>query len=354
MLRTPKLLTIMQSLPPITIDDEVYWLPLSSGAAELLLQAVAGQTAAEGDWVKAIRCDPPFALWLFTQLPAVPPSEASSSDGDALTLAEFSQSAAGWAAGSGCGVTPIEGLDWQKAISVDCDVKSLLAHCDLDSAALGENDSMFSLLRFGVGWLHDKQGLVASDVRKEAVRDWLGTTWGQRERNVSAGEECDRGDGFEKSRAVEWAAYWSFDAKAKMFAGLLPAICGRLSKMEELQCDFQSTVEQAKLAAMKELAYGASHELNNPLANISSRAQTLIVNEKDPDRQKALAAINRQAFRGHEMIADMMLFANPPRMETSEFCLIELAEEVVKGFAAEAKSQNGAATCSHGSECIIK
>ena len=41
-------------------------------------------------------------------------------------------------------------------------------------------------------------------------------------------------------------------------------------------------LEHAKLDAMKELAYGASHEINNPLANISARAQTLLRDETRP------------------------------------------------------------------------
>ena len=45
---------------------------------------------------------------------------------------------------------------------------------------------------------------------------------------------------------------------------------------------FDERLEQAKLDAMKELAYGASHEINNPLANISARAQTLLRDEPIP------------------------------------------------------------------------
>ena len=65
---------------------------------------------------------------------------------------------------------------------------------------------------------------------------------------------------------------------------------------------------------MKELAYGASHEINNPLANIAARAQTLLRDEKDPQRRQALQAIHRQALRAHEMISDLMLFARPPEL----------------------------------------
>ena len=66
----------------------------------------------------------------------------------------------------------------------------------------------------------------------------------------------------------------------------------RLARLAELEADFLTAVETAKLDALKEFAYGASHEINNPLANISARAQTLLQDERDPERRRRLAAIN--------------------------------------------------------------
>ena len=78
--------------------------------------------------------------------------------------------------------------------------------------------------------------------------------------------------------------------------------------------DFAAAVEAAKLQALYNFAYGLSHEINNPLANIATRAQTLLVDENDPERRRKLATIVQQAFRAHEMIADLMLFARPPAL----------------------------------------
>src|SRR5882724_11261554 len=88
-------------------------------------------------------------------------------------------------------------------------------------------------------------------------------------------------------------------------------------------------LELEKLEALKELAYGAGHEVNNPLANIAARAQTLLEDERDPDRRRKLVAIHRQAMRAHEMIADLMLFARPPQMNVAEFDLGRLVQTVV-------------------------
>lgn len=104
--------------------------------------------------------------------------------------------------------------------------------------------------------------------------------------------------------------------------------------------EFLDAVESAKLRALYNFAYGLSHEINNPLANIATRAQTLLVDEKDPDRRRKLATIVQQAFRAHEMIADLMLFAHPPRMQPRETDLVQLIETVLGELRDQAKEQN--------------
>src|SRR5881398_3841488 len=90
--------------------------------------------------------------------------------------------------------------------------------------------------------------------------------------------------------------------------------------------EFLRAVEAAKLQALYNFAYGLSHEINNPLANIATRAQTLLADEKDPERRRKLATIVQQAFRAHEMIADLMLFARPPALRLEEIDLARLAD----------------------------
>jgi signal transduction histidine kinase len=72
-------------------------------------------------------------------------------------------------------------------------------------------------------------------------------------------------------------------------------------------------LEEEKLAALAEFAAGAGHEINNPLAVICGRAELLLRQETHPERRRDLATIHAQARRVYEMIADLMLFARPPR-----------------------------------------
>jgi len=84
-----------------------------------------------------------------------------------------------------------------------------------------------------------------------------------------------------------------------------------------------------KMASMKQLAYGASHEINNPLANISTRAQTLMASEKDHEKRHKLAVIYEQAIRAHEMISDMMLFAHPPAIKIESVSVRLLIKKIL-------------------------
>ncbi len=108
-----------------------------------------------------------------------------------------------------------------------------------------------------------------------------------------------------------------------------PSIADKLARLAELESDFQRALEAEKLEAMAEFAAGAGHEINNPLTVISGRAQLLLREETDPERQHALALISAQAMRVYEMIADMMLFARPPRPELRPVELVKLIDDLV-------------------------
>jgi len=124
------------------------------------------------------------------------------------------------------------------------------------------------------------------------------------------------------------------------FSCVLPALVERLARLEQLEAEFQRTLEFEKVESLKELAYGAGHEINNPLANISARAQTLLMDERDPERRRKLAAINTQAFRAHEMIADMMLFARPPQLKPQRVDVSALMRTLLDELQEQALAQD--------------
>jgi signal transduction histidine kinase len=80
----------------------------------------------------------------------------------------------------------------------------------------------------------------------------------------------------------------------------------------------------AKLNGLAELAAGAGHEINNPLAVISGNAQRLLRTEQDLDRADSLRAIVRQAHRISGILRDLMQFARPPHPTVRALLLSEL------------------------------
>jgi signal transduction histidine kinase len=90
-------------------------------------------------------------------------------------------------------------------------------------------------------------------------------------------------------------------------------------------------VRRRNVSSMGEMAAGAAHEINNPLAIISGRAQQLLAAEKEPARQDVLRTIIQQADRISDIIRDLRQFAKPP---TPVFQAVDAAA-LVQQAAAE-------------------
>ncbi|MGA2616842.1 MAG: HAMP domain-containing sensor histidine kinase [Thermoguttaceae bacterium] len=122
----------------------------------------------------------------------------------------------------------------------------------------------------------------------------------------------------------------------------LPALVAMAGRLSALERRFAETLESEKLEAMAEFAAGAGHEINNPLTIIAGRAQLFLREETDPERRRALALMNAQAMRVHEMIADMRLFARPPRPDFQSVELVGLADRLIEELSARAAEQETA------------
>lgn len=87
---------------------------------------------------------------------------------------------------------------------------------------------------------------------------------------------------------------------------------------------FQAAVQEAKLTAMAELAAGAGHEINNPLAVISGHCQRLLSHEEDEEDRATLETVVRQTKRIHDILRGMMHFARPSKPNPRPIRLAEL------------------------------
>lgn len=150
--------------------------------------------------------------------------------------------------------------------------------------------------------------------------------------SVTFGRLCDALRS-ERKRAA--AAGGSMPRLGRMLLAVcdLAEACGKQSRR------FEQAVAEARLEAMRQLAYGAGHEINNPLANIATRAQSLLPGESDPERRRRLAAIIDQAFRARDMIGGLMIFARPPKPVVATVAIADVARKAVESIASLASAK---------------
>ncbi len=87
----------------------------------------------------------------------------------------------------------------------------------------------------------------------------------------------------------------------------------QLAGASQVLAQASQTLAAAKaLSAVGEMAGGAAHEINNPLAIISGRAQIMQKKAAAADDRKAWQNVAQQAQRISDIISELMEFANPP------------------------------------------
>lgn len=106
-------------------------------------------------------------------------------------------------------------------------------------------------------------------------------------------------------------------------------------KKEQIQ---KQLLHSERLAAVGKMAAGAAHEVNNPLAIISGRAQILLQNEISPASQKQLNIIVDQAARASKILNDLMRFARPTLPQKEKSRLNAVIHEVIEMFDAQFRS----------------
>ena len=101
-----------------------------------------------------------------------------------------------------------------------------------------------------------------------------------------------------------------------------------------LQAMQDELLRSRMLISVGEMAAGAAHEMNNPLAVISGRSQLLASQLTDPRQRSAASLIHEQSDRLSSIITELMDFAQPPRPTLSK-CDVH---EVIAQAIAEAKA----------------
>ena len=96
----------------------------------------------------------------------------------------------------------------------------------------------------------------------------------------------------------------------------------------------ENRLRRENVTSMGEMAAGAAHEINNPLAIISGRAQQLATDEAAPERRQALQTIIQQADRISKILRELRLLACPPAPGFQTVDAAALAREAAAEFQA--------------------
>lgn len=131
--------------------------------------------------------------------------------------------------------------------------------------------------------------------------------------------------------------HWRTDTLISERLWQLANVSVRLHTLEQRYAEVLAT---EKRKAIYHFAYGLSHELNNPLANIATRAGVLMHGESAEGRRQMLETIIDNAMRGSEMLGDLMLLARPPKINPQSTDLSNWFESFVGRCSTWATRRN--------------
>ena len=99
---------------------------------------------------------------------------------------------------------------------------------------------------------------------------------------------------------------------------------------EEIRAMTQQLWQAAKLASVGELAASIAHELNNPLATVTLRIESVLARTPaDDPRRRALEIVEQEAKRMGDLVANLLQFARRGDGQTST---VEIRQELAKAL----------------------
>ncbi|MBX9678407.1 MAG: PAS domain S-box protein [Gemmataceae bacterium] len=106
------------------------------------------------------------------------------------------------------------------------------------------------------------------------------------------------------------------------------ALAALQTKGEEVKVMSQQLWQAAKLASVGELAASIAHELNNPLATVSLRMESLLAQTAaDDPRRRLLEVVEQEVDRMADLVANLLQFSRRGQQRASS---VNLGEDLVK------------------------
>ncbi len=114
----------------------------------------------------------------------------------------------------------------------------------------------------------------------------------------------------------------------QVFVGIIRDITEQKRINEEVRAMTQQLWQAAKLASVGELAASIAHELNNPLATVSLRVESILRRTAaDDPRRRALEIIEQETKRMGDLVANLLQFS---RRGEDTISTVDIREELTK------------------------
>lgn len=126
------------------------------------------------------------------------------------------------------------------------------------------------------------------------------------------------------------AASWLNAAEAQITARRLSEELAEINR--RLLTSQHEVAHMRSLAMVGEMAAGAAHELNNPLAVISGRAQLLARDAQDEAVKRTATLVSEHAHKASNIVNELMEFAKPATPRPTAWPLGDLLEEIRRGW----------------------
>jgi len=118
------------------------------------------------------------------------------------------------------------------------------------------------------------------------------------------------------------------------------------ARNEEIRAMSQQLWQAAKLATMGELAASIAHELNNPLATVSLRVETLLA-EMAPDapQRRALEVVEQEVERMGQLVGNLLQFTRRGLQQVSTLDVREEIERTLELIHYHLRNRHIAVVC---------
>jgi len=155
---------------------------------------------------------------------------------------------------------------------------------------------------------------------------------------------CPAGDAADAARQDAMAAALALALGLAQRRSAADAMSEELAGASQLLAQSREDLAEARtLTALGDLAAGAGHELNTPLAVVSGRAQIMRDKAQTPEDRRTWQTIADQAQRISDIITGLMDFASPPAPNAGPVSAEELLSEAANAFSSPEHPQ--AAAC---------